>query len=117
MASPTSRTLKNLRDRGYTVDVVEYYNAFSRKRKDLFRFIDIVAIHPEEQGALGVQATTASNLAAREKKARALPGYWLWLQAGNTVEFIGWAKRGPRGKRKLWTPLIRRVTLKDLLWK
>lgn len=115
--SVTPRSLKNLRDRGYEPCVVEYFNYFARKRKDLYGFIDIVALHPGERGILGVQCTTASNLAAREKKAIALPAYWKWLQAGNVVEMHGWAKKGPKGKRKLWTPIIRRTSLADLLWK
>lgn len=118
MASkPTQRTLKNLRDRGYLVDIGESYNAFSRKTKDLFGFIDVIALHPQETGVLGVQTTTGANLSARIKKAENLKSgaYWKWLGAKNDVEFHGWAKRGARGKRKLWTVRIVRVSWKDVL--
>lgn len=114
--SPTQRTLKNLRNRGYVPWVVEYYHAYARKRKDLYSFIDVVALHPDEQGILGIQTTTGSNLASREKKARALGNYWLWLQAGNDVEFHGWRKIKHETKNiKVWKPIIRRVSMRDLL--
>ena len=44
MTSPTQRALKELRSRGWKVDVVEYWNGFAKRRKDLFRFGDLVAI-------------------------------------------------------------------------
>ena len=30
-----------------------------------------------------------------------------WIKAGGKCEWHGWAKRGPRGRRKVWT--LRRV--------
>lgn len=109
MRGPTQRSLNLLRERGYTVYVVEHFNAFAKVRRDLFGFIDIVALHPDKKGILGIQTTTSSNLAARITKAQALPAYSLWLDAGNVVEFHGWRKIGPRGKRKLWQPNIRTI--------
>ncbi len=99
MSSPTVRSLKLLRSEGYIAEVVE------RRRgpvaKDLFGFIDIMAIHPDK-GILAVQTTTASNLSVREKKCKAQPAYTDWLNWGYGLELHGWSKRGPRGKRKLW---------------
>ena len=37
--SPTQRTLKYLRDKGYTAQVVEHWNAFAKRRIDLFGVI------------------------------------------------------------------------------
>ncbi len=31
-----------------------------------------------------------------------------WLKSGGEFYCIGWAKRGGRGKKKVWTPSIRR---------
>lgn len=101
--TPTARSLKYLREQGYVCDIAERYNAFTRKRNDLFGFIDIVAVHPLKQGLLGVQTTSTGNIQARIKKATILDTYDLWLNAGNKIEFHGWSKRGARGKRKLWT--------------
>ena len=112
--SPTSRTLKHLRKEGYTAVVAEKFNYFIKKRIDLFGWIDICAIHPDKKGVLGVQTTSTTNLSARIKKAKALNSLKVWLQAGNIAEFHGWAKRGARGKRKLWTLKEVIVTLDDL---
>lgn len=104
--SPTQRSMKLLRDQGYTPWIVEFWHEKSRRRKDLYRFIDIVALHPDKIGILAVQTTTGSGLSSRIKKAEGLDNYWLWLACGNPVQFHGWAKRGARGKMKLWTPRI-----------
>ena len=115
MASkPTQRTLAYLRKEGYTVAIAEKYNSFIKVRQDLFGWIDICAIHPKKKGVLGVQTTSTSNLPTRITKAKALDSLKVWLQAGNIAEFHGWAKRGPRGKRKLWTLKKQVITLKDL---
>jgi hypothetical protein len=113
--SPTSRSLKYLRKEGYTVAIAEKFNIFIKIRQDLFGWIDLCAIHPNHQGVLGVQTTTTDHIQERIKKAMALPSLKVWLQAGNTAEFHGWAKRGGIGKRKLWTLKKEWVTLDDLL--
>lgn len=118
MKGPTQRSLAHLRALGYTVYIVEHFNMYAKVRRDLFGFIDIVAIHPLEKGVLGVQTTTGSNLAARIKKAAALPEYALWLNCGNRVEFHGWAKKLKNGrgtKARVWCNNILRVDLSDLL--
>ena len=38
--TPTQRTLKHMRERGYTCQVVEHWNPFARIRQDLYGFID-----------------------------------------------------------------------------
>ena len=105
-----------MKEQGYTVDIAESYNAFIKKRKDLYKFIDLVGLHPDKQGVLAVQTTSGSNITARVKKAEALPAYWLWLKCGNVVEFHGWRKllkvRGV--KQKIWVPKIIRVTKEDI---
>ena len=103
MTSPTQRSLKLLRDEGFTAQVVEKYNMFAHKRLDLLGFIDIVAIKKGMNGVLGVQTTSTGNIRAREKKLRALPEFKLWLETNNRVELQGWSKKGKKGKRKLWT--------------
>lgn len=100
--TPTQRSLKLLRDRGYTAAVVERWNAFARVRQDLFGFVDIVAIKAGESGVLAVQSTSADNLAARRTKIAAEPRAEVWLAAGNRIALHGWRKGGPRGARKTW---------------
>lgn len=90
--SPTQRSMKLLRQRGYTARIVEYFLAPANKRIDLFGFGDILACKVGETGSLIVQTTTASHISDRIKKAEALDAYRVWLMCGNKVEFHGWKK-------------------------
>ncbi len=103
MTSPTARTLEALRKLGCLCQVVEHWNAFSRRRIDLYGIIDVVAIRADVPGVTGIQATSTANLTARVKKALAEPALLVWLQAGNRFSCWGWAKRGKKGERKVWT--------------
>jgi hypothetical protein len=114
--TPTSRSLALLRKEGLLAEVVEKWNSFSRTKKDLLGFIDIVALDVEAGVTWGVQCTSGTNLSARirkitqecQKAARA------WLACGNKIMVVGWAKRGPRGCCKRWTPTRREIGLADL---
>lgn len=110
MSSTTPRSLKLLRASDYTVEVVEHWNAYTKTRHDLFNMFDIIAIKADEPGVLGIQTTSGSNASARVKKILANPLHKIWLAAGNRIVVHGWAKRGPRGKRKLWTCATYEVT-------
>lgn len=79
-------------------------------KQDLFGMFDIVAIHPDAPGMLGVQTTSRSNMNARIKKLQANPILSLWCHAGLDAVVHGWGKKGPRGKRKLWA-LEERIVL------
>lgn len=115
MRGPTQRSLNLLREQGYTCYISEHYNAFAKVRRDLFGWIDIVALHPDRKGVLGVQTTSGSNLSARIKKADALPAYHLWIACGNVAEFHGWRKLKTGKIQRTWQPLVRRIDLSDLL--
>jgi hypothetical protein len=112
--NPSARSLKHLRKEGYLAQVVEKYNFFAHVRQDLFGFIDIVAIKEEEPGVLGVQSTSTSHISDREKKAKSFDALRVWLSAGNKFVVHGWSKKGPRGKRKLWTLTSKVITLQDI---
>jgi hypothetical protein len=109
MTSPTARTLGLLRRRGYAAEVCERWIAQAGIRRDLFGCMDILAVHPQEAGALGVQATTASHLAARVRKSARVPALRTWLAAGNRFQVWGWAKHGRR-----WRVKVVAVQLPDL---
>ena len=51
--SPAQLSLQALRERGYSVEMVEHYNYFTHRRKDLWGFIDILAV--KENSVLAVQ--------------------------------------------------------------
>ncbi len=120
--TPTARSLAYLRARGACAEVVEQMvrvpagpgrrpRAF---RRDLLGCLDIVAIEPGRPGVLGVQACRTADQANRLAKIRFEPRARLWLQAGNRILVIGWAKRGARGARKVWQPSITEVTIEML---
>ncbi len=101
--SPTQRTLARLRKDGWMAAVVEKWNPHARIRQDLFGFIDIVAV---KDGTLAIQATSIPNMRAREAKCldeKLHDKVLRWKLAGNRFEVWGWALRGPRGKRKVYT--------------
>lgn len=100
-------TRRHLEKLGYVVDKAESYNAFSKRKKDLFKFIDFVAIHPEKKELLAIQTTSKSNLSTRIKKAEGLEAYWHWLATGNDVTFHGWYKE--KGKNRWVLKEIRRT--------
>lgn len=114
MSSPTSRSLQELKKRGYCAQVVEKWNAFAHIRVDLFGCIDIIAVKANENGCWGIQATTTANMNARIKKALDIPHLRAWLMAGNRFSVWGWAKRGARGERKTWELKETILTVNDL---
>lgn len=98
--SPTRRTLKILRDSGYTAEVVERFNHYTKTRHDLWGCLDVLAMG-EDKGILGVQAT-AAGVSSRVAKIVALeeengqPGRW--LRSGGRLEVWGFATRRSREK-------------------
>ncbi len=98
--SPTQRSLKLLRARGYVAEVTEKWNPYAGIRQDLWGFVDILAIREGE--ILGVQTTSGSHVAERINKIAASPLIATVLSAGVKVVVHGWDKKGARGKVKRW---------------
>lgn len=103
MPSPTQRTLALLRAAGMVAQVVERWNAFARKRVDLFGVVDVVALDLAHGRTIGVQTTSGTNVAVRIEKIYATEAARHWLLCGNRLVVHGWAKRGARGRRKVFT--------------
>jgi carbonic anhydrase len=91
MTSPTERSLAHLRKAGYLVAVVEKWNPHVRIRQDMFGFVDLIAICPNE--TLAVQTTSGSNVAARVKKIAESEHVAAVRAAGWRIHVHGWAKR------------------------
>jgi hypothetical protein len=113
--SPTSRTLEYLRSQGWHADKVEQFNPHAGrfgKRKDLFNFIDIIAL--TEKGIVGVQSC-GQAFAEHDRKILEEPMALKWLEKGGHVMLIGWRKvklrRGAKAMR--WSPRIKEYTLED----
>lgn len=99
--SPTQRSLKLMRDRGYLVAITEKYNPFAKIRQDLFGFIDMLAIKGDE--TIAIQTTDGTSVSKRINKIQTLESARLWLESSNrSIVVHGWRKVGPRGKRKTW---------------
>ena len=92
--TPSLRSRKALEADGWRVATVEHWNAFTKRRHDLFGFIDLLAIRPGE--TLAVQATSASNVAARVSKIANHPNVGAVREAGWRIAVHGWGKRGGR---------------------
>ena len=97
--NPTQRSLKYLRDAGYTVAIVEYFNYFTKRRHDLFQFADLMAIREGE--VLLVQVTSGTNVSARVKKITDNEHIGAVRNAGIRVEVHGW-----RRLKAGWSPRI-----------
>jgi hypothetical protein len=88
---PTQRSLEHLRKLGYIADVTERWIPRMNVRKDLFGFIDILAINDTE--LLAVQATggDGGNVAARVTKIAEHDNYPLVCKHMRIVVH-GWRK-------------------------
>lgn len=119
MTHTLARTMEWLRKEGFEVDKAEQqWNQYSRKRKDLFGFIDAVAIRKDDVFTIGVQACATGELAQHERKMRASPYFETWLSSPyRLILLVGWSKKVARGKDgkklkvKRWTPKSYYVTL------
>jgi hypothetical protein len=87
--SPTQRSLEYLRNLGYHCEIVEKWNSFTKQRKDLWGWCDILAIRKDE--VLAVQVT-ASAVANRIKKIQESTTVALVRDAGIRIECHGWRK-------------------------
>jgi hypothetical protein len=87
--SPTQRSLEYLRELGYHCEIVEKWNSFTKQRKDLWGWCDILAIRKDE--VLAVQVT-ASAVADRIKKIQDSTTVALVRDAGIKIHVHGWRK-------------------------
>jgi hypothetical protein len=138
-AVPTAhRTLEWLRRHGCRAGITEQWISFHgelRKnfkgtpgvRRDLFGFIDIIAMEPKRAGLLGINSCSDASIAEHKalilgegrQKGRQGPDPKLvrenaieWLQRHNRIALYGWKKRRKEG-REVWVPRVEPVTLGD----
>jgi hypothetical protein len=87
--TPTQRSLEYLREQGYLCEVVEKWNSFTKTRKDLWGWCDILAIRENE--ILAVQVT-AAGVSSRIKKIMESDTLPIVRKAGVRIEVHGWRK-------------------------
>jgi len=87
---------------GWLVDRTERWVPYQKITKDLFGFIDFVALRPDVQGVLAIQTTTFSNRLARVEKIRdaCKEEAEQWLRCGNQIQVWGW--RRPTKTLRTW---------------
>ena len=126
MATPTSRTLQLLKGQGYIVDVCErWMRAPSHPgggvRKDLFGFLDLVAI----QGCIvGIQCTSYAGRKPHKDKIEAIPAAQEWMNAGAMLVLVTWKKErkrkadGTKGAAMIWTARAESASLRgnEFVW-
>ena len=78
--------------------ITEHWCPFSRRRKDMFNVVDLLAIREGE--TLAVQTTSASNVSARVKKITESDAIADIRAAGWGFHVHGW-KRGTNGRYTL----------------
>lgn len=86
--TPTQRSLKLMRERGYFCWIVEYWHAFARQRKDLWGFADVLCLGDNE--IIAVQTTSMSNVSARVKKIAEHENVGFVRKAGVRILVHGW---------------------------
>lgn len=119
--TPTQRTLKALRDTGRVPGVVEKFNQFAGPygvRQDLFGFIDIICMCPNEKEIVAVQSFgqdwSGHVKKLHEERTKEMT---MWLQCGGRLELWGWRKLkvvkqdGTKGDAMRWQPRIGDVKL------
>ena len=92
-------TRKRLTEQGYLVENVEKYNTFSRKKNDLWGFIDFLAIKRDE--VLAIQVTSKNNMSARRKKMTEHENIGKVREAGIRIELWGFYKEKNRWQVKI----------------
>lgn len=114
-ASHMQRTLEALRDAGYVADKTEQWIQYAStdprrrirpgERKDLFGWIDAIALRPGEILAVQVCGSDVSAHIKKIKDKRE-EAFMSWLAAGGKAEIWGWrkVKKARGGKAMVWKP-------------
>lgn len=95
MGSLNQRTIALYAEQGYKCEVVESYNAFTKRKKDLFGIFDVLAVGNEQ--TIGIQITSKSNMSARIKKIQESEFLPELLRSNWRIVVIGWFKK-PNGR-------------------
>lgn len=94
------KVLQKLREEGWHATSVDYWDAFTRRSKDLFQCIDVLGVGPA--GTIAIQVTSRANMSARRKKVLESEAYPHMVEAGWTIEIWGYDQpKGPRTAYRL----------------
>ena len=93
------QTRKRLSELGYTIELMERWCSFSRRKHDGFGFADFIAIRRDE--VLLVQVTSKSNMSSRRKKITEHENVGKVREAGIRIELWGFYKEGRKWEVKV----------------
>jgi hypothetical protein len=105
--TPNARSKAYYEKQGHLAVIVEHWSPFPKpfgKRHDFLGVFDLLVLKPGGE-VWGIQATTNSHVNDRIKKMQASDNFHNWIRLGGKAAVLGWAKKGPRGKRKVWEPM------------
>lgn len=88
--SPTTRSRRHLEADGWHVEKVEQRVPYTNTTRDLFGFIDLLAIRGST--TMAVQVTSGNNVAARIRKIAESPNVSFVREAGWVIVVHGWRK-------------------------
>jgi len=123
--SYTTKSKELLIHMGYYAEIVESYNSFSNKRKDILSFGDLIALSINPPASILLcQSTSLSNLSARwhkvsDKEIDGQPNpvrlkLLMWLENSGEFWIVVHENDRPVGKRKLNVRgKIRKVFLRE----
>ncbi len=100
-----------MRDAGYLTGATEVWCSHTRRRRDLFGFIDFVAIGKGR--CVGVQCCARSGLASHRRKMtdECSDAVTEWLASGCEIELHGWDRHEVPLKSKPGVKLRRRLVV------
>ena len=89
-------SLEMLRNEGWQCQKVEHWNAFARRRQDLFGFIDILCMSESHCCFLAVNAMQSQEINNHVAKLRKSIMATIFLACGGRIHLHGWKKAGKR---------------------
>ena len=108
-AKPRQWSMEQMRKDGYITGITEFFNSHTKRRKDLFGFIDFIAVGSGR--CVGVQCCARSSIGSHRRKILEECGEaaFEWLRSGNEIQIHGWdrideplkTKEGHRVRRRL----------------
>lgn len=128
MSSPLERSKALLKEDGWLVWKVEFFNRWSMRTVDAFNMLDLICIRSDRSGVMGLQVC-GEDVAIHVRKilsGYAVPGgkhkgeivppnpyIKVWLEAGNPFFIWGWRLRKHEGTRDTWQLRQVEAVLKD----
>jgi hypothetical protein len=97
--SNTTRSKQRMEEQGYAVDVVESWNHYTQRRKDLFGIWDLLGV--KEGSTLAVQTTSYGEVSKRVRKIAESPHIAAIRAAGWRLEVHGWRKVNGRWQARV----------------